>query len=99
MVININDSTRFDQNCNVLSFQVLYYRGWCEAIETAISGLNASLLVLSSSDTIPYIVNIDPQIVELIQEAKYLQKMNLELDQTVIVLLSSEGRIRRIKEE
>jgi dynein heavy chain, axonemal len=78
--------------------QVLYHRGWCQAIEMAMSGLNASLLILHPSDPSQYVVNIDPQIIELIQEAKYLQKMNLEVIGSALVLMSNEERIRKTRE-
>jgi dynein heavy chain, axonemal len=77
---------------------VLYHRGWCQAVEMAVSGLNASLLIQHPSDKAKYIVNLDPQIVELIQEAKYLQKMNLEVHGSALVLLASEDKIKKVRE-
>lgn len=79
-------------------FQVLYHRGWCQAVEMAVSGLNASLLIVHPSEASKYIVNLDPQIIELIQEAKYLQKMNLDVHGSALALLASEDRIRKIRE-
>jgi len=78
--------------------QVLYHRGWCQAIEMAMTGLNATLLIVHPSDADQYIVNIDPQIIELIQEAKYLQKMNLEVNGSALLLMSNEDRIRKTRE-
>lgn len=64
----------------------------------ALSGMNASLLIAGSSDDTQYLVNLDPQLLELIQEAKYLQKMNLEIPEAANLLMSSEDRIKHIKE-
>lgn len=64
----------------------------------AVSGLNASLLIVNPSDPEHYIVNLDPQIVELIHEAKYLQKMNLEVHGSAVILLNNEERIKKIRE-
>jgi predicted membrane-bound spermidine synthase len=64
----------------------------------AVSGLNASLLIVHPSEKSKYIVNLDPQIIELIQEAKCLQKMNLEVHGSALALLAIEDRIRKIRE-
>lgn len=84
---------------NVLTFyiQVLYHRGWFRAVETARSGLNASLLV-RHPDTGKLFVNFDPQILELLQEAKYLRKLNLEINDSVLILCRSESRLKATRE-
>ncbi len=51
---------------------MLYHRGWYRAVEAAKAGLHASLLVRHPESDDLY-VNFDPQILELIQEAKWLQ--------------------------
>lgn len=51
---------------------MLYHRGWYRAVEAAKSGLHASLLV-KHPETEELYVNFDTQIMELIQEAKWLQ--------------------------
>ena len=62
-------------------------RGEPEA--SARSGLNASLLV-RHPDTKQLFVNFDPQILELIQEAKYLQKLNLSVPESALFLFKKE---------
>jgi len=52
--------------------QMLYHRGWLRAVDAAKSGLNASLLI-RHPDSGELFVNFDPQVMELIQEAKCLQ--------------------------
>ena len=77
----------------LMEFEMLYHRGWYKAVETARSGLNASLLV-KHPDTEKLFVNFDPQILELIQEAKYLQKLNLEIPEAAIFICKKEAQIK-----
>ena len=65
--------------------QMLYHRGWFRAVETARAGLSASLLVCHP-DTHQLYVNFDPQILELIQEARYLRKLHLEIPEGAALL-------------
>lgn len=78
----------------IMKFQLLYHRSWCQAVETARSGLNASLFV-RNPDTRTLHVNFDPQILELIQEAKYLYKLNLEIPETALFICKNEATIRK----
>lgn len=72
---------------------MLYHRGWCRAVEAAKSGLNASLLV-KHPESDELFVNCDSQIMELIQEAKYLQAMGLEVPDAAKDLIVKETAIR-----
>ena len=80
----------------LMEFEMLYHRGWYRAVETARSGLNASLLV-QHPDTKQLYVNFDPQILELIQEAKCLKKLNLEIPEAAMVLSKKEGKIKEYR--
>lgn len=51
---------------------MLYHRGWYRAVEAAKAGLHASLLI-KHPETNELFVNFDIQIMELAQEAKWLQ--------------------------
>ena len=73
---------------------MLYHRGWIRAVEAAKSGLNASLLI-RHPDTDELFVNFDPQVVELIQEAKCLQALHLEVPETVKALMVKEEEIKQ----
>lgn len=72
---------------------MLYHRGWCRAVETALTGLTATLLI-RHPDTRQLFVNFDPHILELIQEAKYLKKLNLEIPHSAILLCKKEDQIK-----
>lgn len=72
---------------------MLYHRGWYRAVETARSGLNASLLV-RHPETNQLFVNFDPQILELIQEARYLKKMQLDIPESAYLLAKREAKVQ-----
>ena len=77
----------------LMEFEMLYHRGWYRAVEAARSGLNASLMVRHPESEQLY-VNFDPQILELIQEAKYLKKLNLEIPEMAVILCQREDSIK-----
>lgn len=78
---------------------MLYHRGWYRAVETARSGLNASLLIAHPDNSELYCVNLDLQILELLQEAKYLQRLNVEIHESTLHLCQQEERIRNMRDE
>ena len=79
-----------------MEFEMLYHRGWYRAVEAARSGLNASLMV-RHPETEQLFVNFDPQILELIQEAKYLKKLNLDIPEMALVLCKREESIKETR--
>ena len=62
-------------------------------MDTIRSGLNSSLLV-RHPETKELFVNFDPQVFELISEAKYLTKMNLEIPEAAGVLVLKEEMVK-----
>ncbi|KAK3576985.1 hypothetical protein CHS0354_005992 [Potamilus streckersoni] len=77
----------------LMEYELLYHRGWCRAVEAAKSGLHASLL-LRHPETKELFVNFDPQVVELIQEAKCLQSLNLEVPDAAREMILKEETIK-----
>ena len=63
----------FNKMASVLmEYEMLYHRSWCRAVDSIKSGMHAALLV-KHPETKELFVNLDPAILELIQEAKYIQ--------------------------
>uniref|UniRef100_A0A8C3H648 Dynein axonemal heavy chain 5 n=1 Tax=Chrysemys picta bellii TaxID=8478 RepID=A0A8C3H648_CHRPI len=62
----------------LLEFELLYHRAWCRFAEQAKNGLRASLLV-RHPETKELFVNLDPMVLEVLCETKYLKKMNFEV--------------------
>ena len=85
----------------MLSYEILYHRGWLRPVDVVSTGIHSSILVrlnnnelpsTASSHTIPssiitstsqtnpeYLVNFDPNILELIRETKCLARLGLEI--------------------
>ena len=72
---------------------MLYHRGWYRAVDAVKTGLNASLLV-RHPETRQLYVNFDPQILELIQEAKYLQRLKLDIPEAARMICLKETKIK-----
>ncbi|KAG2458607.1 DYH5 protein, partial [Polypterus senegalus] len=77
----------------LLEFELLYHRGWCQAVELGRQGLNVSLLV-RHHETRELFVNFDPIILRVLYEAKYLYKMGLEVPELVVSMCSHEEQIK-----
>lgn len=77
----------------LLEFELLYHRGWCQAVETVKESLHASLLV-KHPDTGKLYVNFDSQIMEIVQEAKWLISMNLETPEAARELALKEHQLK-----
>nr|QWY73219.1 dynein heavy chain 5 [Hofstenia miamia] len=75
----------------LLEFEMLYHRGWFRAVDAAKSGLSASLLIEENDQ---FYVNFDPQIFELIDESKHMQKMGLELPPAAEDLILNEAETK-----
>ncbi|XP_071801151.1 dynein axonemal heavy chain 5-like isoform X2 [Asterias amurensis] len=97
-VLRTQEAKKIIRNFNkmaavLLEYELLYHRGWFRAVDTIRSGLNSSLLV-RHPETKELFVNFDPQVLELIAEAKYLSKMNLEVPDSAGVLILKEAEIK-----
>jgi dynein heavy chain len=78
----------------LMEFEMLYHRGWWQAVDACQSGLNASLLVRRPADG-QLLVNIDPQLMQLIKETKIMQKLKLEIPESAKLLCLQEDLLRR----
>lgn len=76
----------------LMEYEMLYHRSWCRAVDTVKSGMHAALLV-KHPETKELFVNLDPAILELIQEAKYIQKLSLEVPATAASLCLQEAKL------
>ncbi|XP_071819604.1 dynein axonemal heavy chain 5-like isoform X1 [Apostichopus japonicus] len=97
-ILKTSEAKKIIKNFNkmasvLLEYEMLYHRGWFRAVDTIKSGLNASLLV-RHPETKQLFVNFDPQVLELITEAKYLNKMGLEVPASAGTLVMRETGIK-----
>ncbi|KAJ3055739.1 Dynein heavy chain 5, axonemal [Rhizophlyctis rosea] len=72
----------------LIEFEVLWYRSWYGVVEQAKTGLQATLLVADGDGNL--YVNFDPQIGQLIKETKWMQRLGLEVPESVRGLCTKE---------
>ncbi|XP_073486924.1 dynein axonemal heavy chain 5-like [Aquarana catesbeiana] len=77
----------------LVEFELLYYRGWCKCAELAKTGLHASLLV-RHPETKELFVNLDPSILEVLYETKYLHKMGFDVPDVIHSIATREQQIK-----
>ncbi|XP_034615402.1 dynein heavy chain 5, axonemal-like [Trachemys scripta elegans] len=77
----------------LLEFELLYHRAWCRFAEQAKNGLRASLLV-RHPETKELFVNLDPMVLEVLCETKYLKKMNFEVPDVALGMCAEEEQIK-----
>ncbi|XP_029442962.1 dynein heavy chain 5, axonemal-like [Rhinatrema bivittatum] len=78
----------------LMEFELVYHRGWCKCADVAKNGLHASLLV-RHPETKKLFVNLDPVVLEVLYEAKYLYKMGFDVPNDVLRMCANEVRIKK----
>ncbi len=81
----------------LVAFEILWFQAWCQAIDKAKSGLSATLIVRHPEDENLY-VNFDPDVFQLIREAKCLERMqvSMPIPEAARVLVLQEGKFKRM---
>jgi dynein heavy chain len=82
-VLESIDAKKHIRNYNKLAralieYEMLWSRSWFNIVESAKTGLQATLLVASADHNLIY-VNFDPQITQLIKETKNMERLGLEV--------------------
>ncbi|XP_040521760.1 dynein axonemal heavy chain 5 isoform X2 [Gallus gallus] len=78
----------------LLEFELIYYRAWCRFADQARNALYAFLLV-RHPETKELLVNLDPVVLEVLYETKYLKKMHFKVPDVVLDLCADEEQIKR----
>lgn len=76
----------------LLEFELLHHKAWWQAAEASHSGLSSSLLV-RHPETSCLLLNLDPQLSQVIRETKVMQKLHLEIPETAKLLCLQEDRL------
>ncbi|XP_074403149.1 dynein axonemal heavy chain 5 isoform X5 [Zonotrichia albicollis] len=82
----------------LLEFEIIYHRAWYRFADQARNALCASLLV-RHPETKELFVNLDPMVLEVLYETKYLRKMHFEVPDVVLGLCADEEQIKRHQRE
>jgi dynein heavy chain, axonemal len=70
----------------LVAFEYLWYQAWVQSIDQAKAGLQATLIIRHPDDGKLY-VNFDQEILQLIREAKCLDRMGMEAPESAKIAL------------
>ncbi|CAM9783398.1 unnamed protein product, partial [Ectocarpus sp. 6 AP-2014] len=97
-VLHTKDSRKLIKTYNkvartLVAFEYMWYEAWCRAVEAARGGLTATLIIRHPKTGRLY-VNFDPEILQLIREAKCLVRMGVSIPEGAKMVLLQEGRFK-----
>ncbi|XP_076314934.1 dynein axonemal heavy chain 8-like [Tachypleus tridentatus] len=77
----------------LVHFELLYHMAWKKQVETIGSSLQVTILV-AHPETKDIYVNFDPLILQTINEAQRLLKMDLDIPDTVVLLCLAQKKLK-----
>ena len=82
----------------LVAFEYLWYEAWCKSVDAAKAGLRATLIIRHPQHNTLH-VNFDAQVLQLIREAKCLQRMGVEIPEGARTVQSQEQRFKGYYDE
>jgi dynein heavy chain len=82
----------------LVAFEYLWYQAWVQSIDQAKAGLQATLIIRHPDDGKLY-VNFDQEILQLIREAKCLDRMGIEIPDGASIVLFQEEKFKNYHNE
>jgi dynein heavy chain len=82
----------------LVAFEYLWYQAWVQSIEQAKAGLQATLIIRHPDDGKLY-VNFDQEILQLIREAKCLDRMGVDVPDAARIVLFQEDKFKSYHNE
>ncbi|KAK5935878.1 hypothetical protein CgunFtcFv8_021195 [Champsocephalus gunnari] len=79
----------------LLQYEVLHLQGWSQAAESAPHRLSAALLVRHESSK-EVVVNLDPVVLEVLQEARWMTKLGVTVPKAVQRMTSREAHVKAL---
>jgi hypothetical protein len=76
-----------------VAYEYLWINAWVESIETAKAGLQATLIIRHPDDDKLY-VNFDAEILQLIREAKCLERLGVPIPESARIVLLQENKFK-----
>lgn len=97
-VINSNEIKRYYGSYNTLGkqltiYEMWYYQSWCNEIEKSKAALQATLIVRHEENKKLY-VNFDLEIMQLIREAKCMDRVGIEIPESARIILLQEDKFK-----
>lgn len=97
----------YNQLSKVLfSYEMLYHRAWLRQIDVLSTGIHSSILICADYDDTSsvitfkteknpnYLVNFDPNVLELIRETQCLTRLGLDVSNEASSLVQQETRLK-----
>ena len=80
----------------LMAFEYLWYDAWCNSIEAAKAGLQATLIIRnpneSAGDAGKLFVNFDQELFQLMREARCLAKLDISIPESAKIVLLQVGK-------
>jgi hypothetical protein len=97
-IMNTKESKRIIKTYNrvakaLIEFETLWYQAWVRSIDTSKAGLQATLIV-RHPESGKLLVNFDKEIMQLMRETKYLQRMGVEVPEGARMVLLQEDKFK-----
>ncbi|XP_060921113.1 dynein axonemal heavy chain 5 [Labrus mixtus] len=78
----------------LLQYELLHLQGWSQAAEGAPHCLSAALLVRNDNNQV--FVNLDPGVLEMLQEARWMTKLGVPVPKVVQKMISREEHVKAL---
>ena len=78
----------------LIEFETVWYQAWVNSVDEAKSGLKANVIIRHPQDSKLY-VNMDPEILQLVREAKCLDRMGIEIPDSARIVLLQERKYKK----
>ncbi|XP_067341693.1 dynein axonemal heavy chain 5-like [Channa argus] len=79
----------------LLQYEMLHLRAWSQAAESAPHSLSAALLVRHET-TKEVFVNLDPVVLEVLQEARWMNKLGATVPKVIIKMMNREEQLKAL---
>ncbi|XP_065805228.1 dynein axonemal heavy chain 5 [Labrus bergylta] len=79
----------------LLQYELLHLQGWSQAAEGAPHCLSAALLVRNDNNQQVF-VNLDPGVLEMLQEARWMTKLGVPVPKVVQKMISREEHVKAL---
>ncbi|XP_076826623.1 dynein axonemal heavy chain 5 [Brachyhypopomus gauderio] len=77
----------------LVEYEVLYYRGWVNAAEVGQQGLSSSILI-RHPETKEIYVNLDPVVLEVLEEAKYMHRLGMHVPDAILNMYAKKAELK-----
>ncbi|RLN86351.1 hypothetical protein BBJ28_00004571 [Nothophytophthora sp. Chile5] len=97
-VLSTKDSKKIIKTYNkvartLVAFEYLWYEAWCRSVDGARAGLHATLII-RHPETGRLFVNFDKEILQLIREARCLDRMGIEVPENARMVMLQEEKFK-----